>query len=91
MIDRLVEKALVEREHSVADRRVVGCRLTGKGQQEGERFSHVRSAHVQEFTGLLSRDELEVVVNALDVLLLAINRQAANGDAQAPELTNGSN
>ena len=88
MIDRLVEKALVEREHIASDRRVVVCRLTAKGQQEVERFSRVRSAHIQEIAAFLSRDELEAVVNALGLLLTAVNRQAEDEYAQAPERTN---
>jgi len=88
MIDRLVDKALVERDHIASDRRVVVCRLTAKGQQEVERFSRVRSAHIQEIAALLARDELEVVVNALGLLLTAVNRKVQTEDTHTLDPAN---
>ena len=38
MIDRLVEKNLVERAADTSDRRVVTCQLTAKGTEEMDRF-----------------------------------------------------
>jgi len=84
MIDRLLEKALVEREHSAIDRRVVLCRLTAQGRQEVERFLRIRSAHVQEMASCLSDSELEVVVNGLEVLLAAVEQRDVGAERERP-------
>ncbi len=64
MIDRLVEKGLVERAADPADRRVVLCRLTVLGRQEAER----QLRFFEQVAGQLDEAELEKVVEALELL-----------------------
>lgn len=74
LIDRLVDKQLVERAGDSADRRVVLCRLTASGQREVERLHGISHARLDELLDVLSDDELEVVVSAFEIMTVAAER-----------------
>ena len=74
MIDRLVAKGLVERGQDPADRRAVVCSLTQEGVEIVERFSAIRAARTESLAAVLSTEELEIVVPALEILADAVRR-----------------
>lgn len=74
LIDRLVDKGLVERAGDSADRRVVICRLTPDGQREVERLHGITHARLEELVEVLTDAELGVVVEAFEVMAGAVER-----------------
>lgn len=68
MIDRLVDKGLVERVSSNEDRRVVACQLTASGQEEIGRFWSIGRVGMTRIADYLSVDELRTVVEAIKLL-----------------------
>ena len=74
MIDRLFDKALVERMADENDRRVVACRLTAQGREEVERFWQLEQMSMVRLTDQLDADELGTVVKAMELLLQAARR-----------------
>ena len=88
MIDRLVDKQFVARMQDPADRRVVSCRLTALGQAQIDWFWRMGRKKIEQVSDILSREELEAVVHAMEVLLTAMDRQAPNasGERQASSL-----
>ena len=75
LIDRLVDKALVERIHDPADRRVVICRLTSAGNEEMERFYRISQGRMDILVDLLTDDELDTIISAFRMLADAALRQ----------------
>jgi DNA-binding MarR family transcriptional regulator len=87
MIDRLVNKRLVARTQDPADRRVVSCRLTPLGQEQMDRFWRMGRKKIEQVSGMLSHEELETVVHAMEVLLAAMGRHPdASEERQASSL-----
>jgi len=84
LIDRLVDKQLVERHHDVSDRRVVLCRLTPAGQAEIDQLYAVGRSRMDDLVTTLSDDDLSVVVDAFEILAAAIER---NESATAGDVT----
>ena len=74
MIDRLFDKALVERMGDESDRRVVACRLTARGRDEVERFWQLEQMSMVRLADQLDADELGTVVKAMELLLQAAKR-----------------
>jgi DNA-binding MarR family transcriptional regulator len=74
MIDRLVNKQLVERTSDAMDRRIVFCGLTPVGLTEVERFMKAGTRHIAHITSILNREELEAVVNGIEILVSALER-----------------
>ncbi|MSQ06860.1 MAG: MarR family transcriptional regulator [Dehalococcoidia bacterium] len=68
IVERLVEKGLVERVPVPEDRRVVLCRLTGKGTGEVERFWRIERQSIVEMVKPLTAAQLQTVVQALELL-----------------------
>lgn len=68
MIDRLVEKGLVNREHSTADRRVVTCRLNERGVETLDAFWQIQNDRMREIVSVLSPSEADKVIEALEIL-----------------------
>jgi DNA-binding MarR family transcriptional regulator len=80
LIDRLVEKELVAREHDTADRRVVLCHLTPLGQDEVERVYRIGQARLDLLIDVLADDELDRVIDAFAVLAeAALRLQSTDG------------
>ena len=74
MIDRLAAKGLVERGHDPSDRRAVVCSLTQAGMDAIEEFWAQRTARTESLAAVLSTEELEVVVPALEIMADAARR-----------------
>lgn len=79
LIDRLVDKGLVERAHDTTDRRVVICRLTPAGTSEMERFYRIGQAKLEVLIDLLDDDEIETVITAYRTLSSAALRRLQSG------------
>ena len=71
IIDRLVDKGLVERVPDPDDRRVVICQLTPRGQEATEQFWRIGRTRVVELAERLDIEELEIVVRAMGLLYKA--------------------
>ena len=74
MIDRLVDKGLVERAPDASDRRVVTYQLTTKGREEMDRFMRVNQLRLTRMAGGLTVEELQTVVNAMEIFCSAAQR-----------------
>ena len=74
MIGRLVGKGLVERRQDPADRRAVVCSLTQAGRDAVERFWSLRAARTEALAAVLTTDELEIVVPAMEIMADAVRR-----------------
>ena len=74
MIDRLVDKGLVERAPDASDRRVVTCQLTDRGREEMDRFSRIHQLRLTRMAGRLTIEELQTVVDAMEILCSAAQR-----------------
>ncbi len=85
IIDRLVDKDLVQRTPDPADRRVVICQLTRPGQEAVERFWRIGRMRIVELSESLDTEELETVVRGMELLCRAV--QAGTGIDGAPEPT----
>lgn len=66
LIDRLIEKKLVERERSGEDRRQVWCRITARGRQLLARFDAEVDAIEDHAFGCLKAEELRTLIQLLD-------------------------
>lgn len=80
LMDRLVDKGLVERTSDPQDRRVVTCSLTPRGRSEMERFWRIGRLSIRELADRLSTEELEVVVKGLETFHEAILRAHRSGE-----------
>lgn len=74
MIDRLVEKGLVDREHGTADRRVVTCRLNQRGSETLDAFWRIQNDRMRELAAMMSVEEIETVIRSMEILMEAQNR-----------------
>ena len=74
MIDRLVNKGLVERRQDPVDRRAVVCSLTPAGRDAVEKVWSVRVARTEALAAVLSTEELEIVVPAMQIMADAVRR-----------------
>ena len=74
MIDRLVAKGLVERAQDPADRRAVVCSITPAGRDAVEKFWSLRTAKTESLAAVLSTEELEIVVPAMQIMADAVRR-----------------
>ena len=77
IVERLVEKGLVERAPAPEDRRVVLCRLTAKGAGEVERFWRIERQSIVEMVKPLTTAQLQTVVQAIELLYQAGNQPSA--------------
>ena len=68
VMDRLVEKGLVDRVSDPRDRRVVICRLTASGQQAIDRFWRIGQERLDRLADLLDDEQLETVVKAFEAM-----------------------
>lgn len=68
MIDRLVEKGLVERQHGTADRRVITCHLNERGIETLDAFWQIQNDRLREIATVLTPSEIDTVIEALEIL-----------------------
>ena len=71
VVDRLVEKRLVDRSTHPDDRRVVLCELTEEGREAIHRFWRIGSERIQMAVDLLDSEQLETFVRGLELILRA--------------------
>ena len=81
MIDRLVDKGLVDRVPDKDDRRVVACQLTEPGREEMERLWRVNRMRISLIADHLTIEELSRVVEAMELLCLAGQRAQEGADS----------
>lgn len=79
VVDRLVEKGLVDRVSDPNDRRVVICQLTARGHEAIERFWQIDLDRVRAVAERLDPEDLERVVAGLETL------RSATADIPAAE------
>lgn len=68
IIDRLVEKGLVERVAEPGDRRVVVCKLTRSGRRTMRGFWQVGSSKVEPVARNLNDDQIATIVEAFELI-----------------------
>ncbi len=68
VVDRLVEKELVDRVSDKNDRRLVMCELTDTGRRALERFWRIERDRLQMVADLLDDEELERAVEGLELV-----------------------
>ena len=68
VVDRLVEKGLVDRASDTNDRRLVMCELTDAGRQALERFWRIERGRLQMVADLLDDEELDRAVEGLELV-----------------------
>ena len=83
VVDRLVEKNLVDRSSDPEDRRVVLCELTDTGREAISRFWRIGSDRIQLVADSLDTQQLETVVQGLELIRWA--EQQAQEDASVSE------
>ena len=69
VIQSLVEKRYVHREHSVEDRRKVSLKLTKKGEAKAASLNQDLVAHFGEVFSVLNEEELDEFYTSLERLL----------------------
>ncbi|MEX0761301.1 MAG: MarR family transcriptional regulator [Dehalococcoidia bacterium] len=82
MVDKLVAAGLVSRSEDPADRRVVRCSLTDKGQDVAEQLRQSMPFERAEFQDRLTVDELRVIVQAVSIFQRVMAEM--QDDANAP-------
>ena len=85
MMDRLVEKDLIDRAPDPDARRVVTCRLTSHGRAEMERFWSVGRTRTLELAEDLTDDELQVLIPAMEIFRRAAQRDQDRIDMATAE------
>lgn len=68
VVDRLVEKKLVDRSSDPDDRRVVLCHLTDVGRDTINRFWRVGTDRLKTVADIMEPDQLEAVVQGLELI-----------------------
>ena len=68
VMDRLVEKGLVDRVADPSDRRVVICQLSESGEQAIKRFWRIGRERLQIVVDLLDKEQLETVVQGFELI-----------------------
>ena len=71
VVDRLVEKELVDRAWDPSDRRVVICKLTDKGRHAIQSFWMIRRERLQLMVDTLEVEQLEIAVQGLELMRAA--------------------
>jgi DNA-binding MarR family transcriptional regulator len=74
LLDRLVDRGLIERREDPQDRRQHRCRASSAGQELVRRFYEGTQAQSRELLAVLSDPELGSIREALAILVAAIER-----------------
>ena len=84
VVDRLVDRDLVERVSDPSDRRVVICELTAQGLEAAEQFWRIGRERLLRVGELLSREQLAIAVQGLEAIREAEDEvQRGSGSAQS--------
>lgn len=73
IVDRLVDKSLVERVPDQDDRRVVNCQLTAQGRDAMEQFWRIGRMRILEVVDQLEAGQLQRVVEGFELLCGAVD------------------
>lgn len=71
VVDRLVEKGLVDRAWDPSDRRVVVCTLTDRAYETLARFWRIRRENILLVAEQMGEEQLETAVRGLEVICAA--------------------
>ena len=74
LVDRLVERELVERHADPEDRRTVVCGLTPQGKELAEQLLQIRHLQWEERLRPLTLEELRQVTQAMELIVSASQR-----------------
>ena len=84
IVDRLVDKELVERAQDPDDRRVVLCQLTEQGRGSMEQFWRIGRMRILEVVERLEVGQLETVVQGFELLCQALEDSQTSPSATQP-------
>jgi len=85
LVDRLVDRRLVERREDPQDRRQHLCRTSEEGQRLIVRFFEATRSQSRELMSQLSEDELRSVLEATNIMIDAANRMRVAAGVALPE------
>lgn len=89
LVDRLVERGLVERGTDPEDRRTVVCCLTEEGEQMAQRPLYIRHLLWEERLRPLTEEELQKVAEAMEIILRGTQRMAPGEPVSQEARTKG--
>jgi DNA-binding MarR family transcriptional regulator len=75
LVDRLVKKGLIEREHGVEDRRVVLVRLTAKGHTVARGLAKVQRQGLVQMMRRIPEPDLKVFIETLEQMAMGLVEQ----------------
>jgi DNA-binding MarR family transcriptional regulator len=75
LVDRLVKKDLLEREHGVEDRRVVLVRLTPRGQAVARGLAKVQRQGLAQMMRRIPEQNLKVFIETLEQMAMGMSEQ----------------
>jgi DNA-binding MarR family transcriptional regulator len=75
LVDRLVKKGLLDREHGVEDRRVVFVRLTPKGQTVAQGLAKVQRQGLAQMMRRIPEQNLKVFIETLEQMAMGMAEQ----------------
>ncbi len=82
IVDRLVERALVDRQSDPADRRAVVCSLTPQGREAARDFWRIAPERIHPVLDLLNPEQLSMATQALEAILEAVEELRRSADAE---------
>ena len=85
LVDRLVDRRLVERREDPQDRRQHLCRASAEGQQLIVTFFQETRSQSRELLAVLTEEELETVKRSMNILIDAANRIRTAAGLAVPE------
>lgn len=89
LVDRLVERGLVERREDPHDRRQHRCSVTPPGRGLLEHLSEGMRVRTRRLLQMLTEEELEMLLRSIEALLRAAERAAADAPRIQPPATTG--
>lgn len=87
LVDRLVERGLVDRREDPHDRRQHRCSVTPAGHGLLEHLSEGIRVRTRRLLQLLTEPELEMLLHSIEALLRAAEREASGGPQTLPGAT----
>jgi DNA-binding MarR family transcriptional regulator len=78
LVDRLVRKGLIDREHGVEDRRVVIVRLTAVGQRVARDLTRVQRQGLAQMMRRIPEENLAVFIETLEHVAMGMAEQQKN-------------
>jgi len=78
LVDRLVNKGLIAREHGVEDRRVVQVRLTAKGQRVARGLAKIQRQGLAQMMRRVPEQNVKLVIETLEQMAMGMAEQQKN-------------